>query len=411
MMTTHENKLQPLLVTILASAISSVGYGVSVFAIGITWLLPSVKPAAPILVMPKSKPRHHRRRSAPPILQSDLSRPPLPSLISNNSQSSTDSRRTSLTRRRVYFEDSAAQQTPPHRSSRRYTAPPEQWHKNIEPSHGSIGTTSNVPLDASPRSSSSTLVHEPLPPTPPSPPSTPVHILDANLMSEPTESDTSRPGSSSSSRPSLSISPRFPTKIWSRRPAGRKSLANQATDSGGEATHSDEPSCSARPSTPASRHKRKAASLGFSWPISKNKALPDTATTASSSPKTPIDVSPKQDCPCTPSSITSFVRSSKQQRQASTPVRARTQPYAYPYFALPPTVAGGQPTTAMSSAAVFNNNNTSSGPEGASNVGEAESTITVHRRQQNVVAQESLGIGRRKVSQRRAMSEGSALAS
>ncbi|KAJ3895169.1 hypothetical protein GG344DRAFT_73426 [Lentinula edodes] len=384
-MTTHENKLQPLLVTILASAISSVGYGVSVFAIGITWLLPSVKPAAPILVMPKSKPRHHRRRSAPPVLQSDLSRPPLPSLISNNSQSSTDSRRTSLTRRRVYFEDSAAQQTPPHRSSRRYTAPPEQWHKNIEPSHGSIGTTSNVPLDASPRSSSSTLVHEPLPPTPPSPPSTSVHILDANLMSEPTESDTSRPGSSSSSRPSLSISPRFPTKIWSRRPAGRKSLANHATDSGGEATHSDEPSCSARPSTPASRHKRKA-------------------------PKTPIDAPPKQDSPCTPSSITSFVRSSKQQRQASTPVRARTQPYAYPYFALPPTVAGGQPTTAMSSAAI-SNNNTSFGPEGASNVGEAESTITALRRQQNVVAQESLGIGRRKISQRRAMSEGSALAS
>ncbi|KAJ4464140.1 hypothetical protein C8R41DRAFT_860487 [Lentinula lateritia] len=409
MMTTHENKLQPLLVTILASAISSVGYGVSVFAIGITWLLPSVKPAAPILVIPKSTPRHHRRRSAPPVLQSDLSRPPMPSLISNHSQSSADSPRTPLTRR-VYFVDPAAQQTPPNRSSRRYTAPPEQWHQNIEPPHGPSGTTSNVLLDASPRSSSSTLVHEPLPPTPPSPPSTSVHILDANPKSESTESDTSRPGSSSSSRPSLSISPRFPTKIWSRRSAGRKPLVNHATDSGGEATHSDEPSCSARPSTPASRHKRKAASLGFSWPISKNKALPDTATTPSSSPKTPVDAPPKQDCPCTPSSITSFVRSSKQQRQASAPVRARTQPYAYPYFALPPTVTGGQPTTAMSSAAV-SNNNTSFGPEGASNVGEAESTITAHRRQQNVVAQESLGIGRRRISQRRAMSEGSALAS
>ncbi|KAJ3812384.1 hypothetical protein F5876DRAFT_64031 [Lentinula aff. lateritia] len=407
-MTTYENKLQPLLVTILASAISSVGYGVSVFAIGIIWLLPSVKPAAPVLVMPKSKPRHHRRRSAPPVLQGDLSRPPLPSLISNKSQSSADNPRTPLTRR-VYFVDSAAQQIPPDRSSRRYTAPPEQWHKSIEPSHGSIGTTSNVPLDASPRSSSSTLVHEPLPPTPPSPPGTSVHILDANPKSESIESDTSRPGSSSSSRPSLSISPRFPTKIWSRKSAGRKALANHATDSGGEATHSDEPSCSAMPSTPASRHKRKAASLGFSWPTSKNKALPDTATTPSSSPKIPIDVPPKQDCPCTPSSITSFVRSSKQQRQVSAPLRARTQPYAYPYFALPPTVAGGQPTTAMSSAAV-SNSNTSSGPEGAPNVGEAESTTTAHRRQQNVVAQESLGIGRRKISQRRAMSEGSALA-
>ncbi|KAJ3731992.1 hypothetical protein DFJ43DRAFT_1076784 [Lentinula guzmanii] len=401
-MTTHENKSQPLLVTVLASAISSVGYGLSLFAIGLIWLLPSAKPAVPVLVKSRRKPKHHRRRSAPPVLQSNLQRPPLPTFVSTSSKSSTDS-----PRRRVYFADTPIVQTPPPPTIRRHTSPPEDLHKNSEPLQGIFGPTSIVHVDASPRSSSSTLVHAPLPPTLPS---TCIPILDANVKSEAAESEISRPSSSSSSsssRPSLLVSPRFADKIkapWIRKPAHTKPIDNLGiTDSGVEATQSDESSCSAGPSTPVSKHKRKAASLGFSWPISKNKAAPENAPAFPSSPKTPIDSPLKQDCHPIPSPLSSFVRSSKQQRRVSAPVRARTQPYAYPYFALPPTVAG-EPSFVAISPVVGSSDNGSLGSEDTSSVQEPE--VTTNQRRPNPAAQASLGHGH---PQRRALSEGFAL--
>ncbi|KAJ3988418.1 hypothetical protein F5890DRAFT_463098 [Lentinula detonsa] len=381
-MTTHENKPQPLLVTVLASAISSVGYGLSLFAIGLIWLLPSAKPAVPVLVKSRRKPKHHRRRSAPPVLQSNLQRPPLPTLVNTSSKSSTDS-----PRRRVYFADTPIVQTPPPPTIRRHTSPPEDLHENCEPLQGIF-------------------VHAPLPPTLPS---TCIPISDTNIKSEAAESDISRPSSSSSSssRPSLLVSPRFADKIkapWIRKPAHTKPIDNLGiTDSGVEATQSDESSCSAGPSTPVSKHKRKAASLGFSWPISKNKAAPENATALPSSPKTPIDSPLKQDCHPIPSPLSSFVRSSKQQRRVSAPVRARTQPYAYPYFALPPTVAG-EPSFVAISPVVSSSDNGSLGSEDISSAQEPE--VTTNQRRPNAAAQASLGHGH---PQRRALSEGFAL--
>ncbi|KAJ4485763.1 hypothetical protein J3R30DRAFT_3441903 [Lentinula aciculospora] len=404
-MTTHENNQQPLLVTILASAISSVGYGVSLFAIAIIWLLPSIKPTAPIIVMPKHKPKHQRRRSAPPSLQSSLQRPLLPSLVSDDSKPSADSPRTSSGR--VYFADSLIPSTPPVLGSRRHTAPPDS-HKDRESFAALIGSRSMVPLDASPRSSSSTLVHAPAPPPPISPIAS-IRIPDANTKPESLESDTSMPSSTSSSKPSLLMSPRFPTnriKTWGRGPAGGKN--HQHTDAGGEATNSDEPAGSSARLTPVSRHKRKAASLGFSWPISKNKAISEPPA----SPKTPVDASSKQDCSCTPSSISSFVRSSKQQRRVSAPVqRARTQPYAYPYFALPPTMTGEQSVAVVYSVIASKDNGPVELCEGASSVGESETTMTADRQRQNNAAQASLGLGYTTISPKRVLSEGSALAS
>lgn len=234
-MTTHETKSQPFFVTILAGAISSVGYGVvslsllliinfphptlpqSVFAIGILWLLPSAVPALPAQVKSK-KHKHQRRRSAPPVLPSSgIHRPPLSSLISSSSQPSPDSPRPSSTRR-VYFADSPTLETPP---SRRRTLPLEDLRES------SLGSASVVPLDASPRSSSSTLVHI----SPPLP-STLSRIPDVILEPAP---ETARPPPS---QPLLSMTPRLPSKIkdsWNRKVSGSKP-SNQNTDSGGEAT-------------------------------------------------------------------------------------------------------------------------------------------------------------------------------
>ncbi|KAJ3721783.1 hypothetical protein C8R42DRAFT_721352 [Lentinula raphanica] len=406
-MTTYENKSQPLLVTILASAISSVGYGVSLFAIGVIWLLPSAKPAAPVLVKTQRKPKHHRRRSAPPVLQSNPQRPPLPTIISNSSKTSANS-----PRRRVYFADPPSVQTQPPQPPRRHTSPIERSLKDSESINEE--TTNPIiiePVGASPHSSSSTLVHS----SPPAPPGLFIPDIQPTPISECPESDTSRPSSSSSSRTSSLTYPRFTDKIrppWSRKVhSNSRSLGNsEHTDSGGEATHSDEPSCAAGPSTPVNKHKRKAASLGFSWPISKGKTISETSTTPPSSPKTFADLPLKQECRLTSSPLTPFVRPSKQQRRVSAPVRARTQPYAYPYFASPPTVAGehSPPLTAISPVVASVNNGLLE-DENAPDIRDSEGA-SGDRRRQSTVAQASPARQEHGIPpQRRSLSESFAL--
>jgi len=397
-MTTHETKSQPFFVTILAGAISSVGYGVSVFAIGILWLLPSAVPALPAQVKSK-KHKHQRRRSAPPVLPSSgIHRPPLSSLISSGSQPSPDSPRPSSTRR-VYFADSPTLETPP---SRRRTLPLEDLRES------SLGSASVIPLDASPRSSSSTLVHI----SPPLP-STLSRIPDVILEPAP---ETARPPPS---QPLLSMTPRLPSKIkdsWNRKVSGSKP-SNQNTDSGGEATQSDEASRSAGPSNPVQRPKRRTASFGFSWPIPKTKASPQTVTTsASSSPRPslsiPTDVpSSKPDSPCTSSAISSLVRSTKQQRRASAPIRERTQPYAYPYFATPPIAGDQQHTAASAASAASEEPFERSGSTAAKSLDLPRESADSERRRLNAAAQASLGLGPRRPQQTRTMSESFALAS
>jgi hypothetical protein len=208
-MTTHENKSQPLLVTVLAGAISSVGYLQSVFAVGLIWLLPSVKPSIPVQMKPKRKgSKSHRRRSAPPVLQNGVYRPLSPSLPSSSSQ---DSPRI----RHVYFADSPTLiQTPLALPSLRYTAPAEDLPKAEISFRESAGSTSIIPLDASPRSSSCM-----------SAPNADSPIQDTGLKSNSTESYFS-------SRPSLL--PRCPNEVktsWNRK----LSKPGNATDSGGEA--------------------------------------------------------------------------------------------------------------------------------------------------------------------------------
>ncbi|KAE9409086.1 hypothetical protein BT96DRAFT_1012704 [Gymnopus androsaceus JB14] len=387
-MTTHETKSQPFFVTILAGAISSVGYGVSVFAIGILWLLPSAVPALPAQVKSK-KHKHQRRRSAPPVLPSSgIHRPPLSSLISSSSQPTPDSPRPSSTRR-VYFADSPTLETPP---SRRRTLPLEDLRES------SLGSASVIPLDASPRSSSSTLVHI----SPPLP-STLSRIPDVILEPAP---ETARPPPS---QPLLSMTPRLPSKIkdsWNRKVSGSKP-SNQNTDSGGEATQSDEASRSAGPSNP----------LRFFMANPKNKGLTSNRYDVGvSSPRPslsiPTDVpSSKPDSPCTSSAISSLVRSTKQQRRASAPIRERTQPYAYPYFATPPIAGDQQHTAASAASAASEEPFERSGSTAAKSLDLPRESADSERRRLNAAAQASLGLGPRRPQQTRTMSESFALAS
>ncbi|KIK70637.1 hypothetical protein GYMLUDRAFT_253980 [Collybiopsis luxurians FD-317 M1] len=357
-MSTHENKSQPFLVTILASAISSVGYGVSIFAIGIIWLLPSVKPAVPVQVLPKRK-HNHRRRSAPPVLG-----PPLPSLLNTTSKSSPDSPRS----RRVYFADSPVIQS----ASSSLT-----FQRQMDFCDDSLNI---LPLDASPRSSSSTLVHTSH--------NNDSRVPDASFNSDPTESDRS----SSSFRQT----PRFPGRItvWNRKVSNHKP-SNDSADLGAEANYSDETSTEI-----SIKDRRRTTSLSFSWSISKSKSSPETTTVVASS--SPL-ASPSQARPSTAPGIVSLVRTTKHQRRVSAPVRERTQPYAYPYFAMPP--------DQRPSATVVDSSQESLERPGTAASFDSKRLAVSDQRRQNAEAQATLGLGHKRPPQRRATSEGFMMAS
>lgn len=184
------------------------------FAIGVLWLLPSITPAAPLQVKPKRKANHNRRRSAPPILQTSIRRPALPSLL-GPTKSPFDSPRT----RHVYFADSPTVQTPPA-LSRRYTTPAEDLQNIAESLKEPAVSTNVIPLDTSPRSSSSTLDHT---------------TQSADYHSAEVSTNIESDRSSCSSRPSISVTTRFPCKVkasWNRKSSRNKPVL----ESGGEAT-------------------------------------------------------------------------------------------------------------------------------------------------------------------------------
>ncbi|KAF9074889.1 hypothetical protein BDP27DRAFT_1316135 [Rhodocollybia butyracea] len=387
-MTTHDNKSQPFLVTVLTTAISSVGYGMSIFAIGIIWLLPSIRPVVPAQVA-KPKPKSRRRRSAPPVLQQ--SRPAIIPITTSSSKSSVDSPPLN---RRVYFADSPTIQADPI-NLRRHTLPTKG-----DEAFSPLNAISNVLLlDASPPTSSSTLVHN-------SPPTNLFPIPDAN---ESSGSELSRQSSNASSRPSLSLTPRMPAKIKASWNRGNKPIGtNNATDSGGEATPSD---CSASPSIPISRTKHRRHSLGFGWPSSKNQASiePDTSS-VTSSPRSSLtipDVSSKRDRPCTPTSLFS---TTKPQRRVSAPVRERTQPYAFPYFAMPPDMVEDQSRGAISNPAREVRTVNAAADAEPKQEEHVSSASALNSRRETGNLQDSLGLERPR-THRRMTSEGSTLAS
>ncbi|KAF5388482.1 hypothetical protein D9757_004714 [Collybiopsis confluens] len=335
--TTHERESRPFLLTVIvARTLSCVGYGVSIFAIGIIWLLPAVKPATPALATSKRKPTNYRRRSAPPALN------PPPSVLGG---------KPSPRHRHVYFADSPTI----------LIAPGLPFPKRTDLFQDSLDAVS---VDASARSSSSTLVAT-------------SQCNDPSPKSDPTESDRS---SCSSRRISAK---KIPT--WNRKTSDKKSSGNAVP--GAEAVHSDE-----TPTEYRNKDRGRISSLNFPWTASRTKSSPETNMESVSSSSFSLQPTLPLRSSTTPD-VLAFVY--PPQRRVSAPGRERTQPYAYPYFALPPDMRTTLPTPAK----VADSSQESSERPVSDDLLEA-------RRRHIAAAQASLGLGSRRSPQPRAMTEG-----
>ncbi|KAL0581082.1 hypothetical protein V5O48_000976 [Marasmius crinis-equi] len=363
-----------LIITVIASAISSVGFGVSLVAIGVLWLFPSAlgEPRSSNaddpqrITRPKNK--DSRRKSAPPVLtisrmKRRVSTSPKPSsvivvpvIVSPSSEASPSSGS-----RRVYFLEP---QTKP-KSSRRYSAPAVE-PLSFEPRTSIL----QIPEDASPRSSSSTLVQ--VPPTS-------HHTVILDTCEEIVESADSDSSSKHSTRQSHFLSSAIPSRLkgrWAKRPS-----------SSGSDTSSYVPKDSRKlsPSTPIKETRRSSFVINPPWSaITRSRTSVDLLDSPVMTQTSPIE--PLQKAPTTPETL--FFRNQKASGSEKTGRRTsmpRTQPYAYPYFAEPPTV----PTE----------KNFVGRPEPLSQ----EERGRQEKRGRNAQAQASLGLGPRP-PQRRAMS-------
>ncbi|KAF9270684.1 hypothetical protein L218DRAFT_939559 [Marasmius fiardii PR-910] len=360
-----------LFVSVIARAISSVGFGVSLVAIGVLWLFPSAlgetnSPALTALEdISRRKERESRRISAPPILSGPRLKPRklgtsptaksvivVPVVVTPSSEALTISNGNSS--RRVYFLE--PQERP--RNSRRFSAPlPEPT--STEPRT----PIPQIPEDVSPRSSSSTLVHVP----------TPTYYsvtLDPCLETiESANSDSSSKCSSTTRQPSrsASLTSRFKGR-WARQSSG------VATDFG-----PDTPAAVVEQPTPAAKSGRRSSPP---WSImTKPRPLVDLSL----SPPSPFDCSPKPTALESPFFRTSRKTSGNEKGRPTTP--QRTQPYDYPYFAEPPiAVSACKPRNVDSDSSSSHNPNR-----------------LCEKRNKNVQAQASLGLGR-KPPQRRSTS-------
>ncbi|KAF5368484.1 hypothetical protein D9758_002160 [Tetrapyrgos nigripes] len=382
-----ERKTQTLFITVIAGAISSVAFGVSIFAMGILWLIPSARPDVPI--RPKLKDKS-RRRSAPPIMLYSERNMNVPSILENDSASSPSQLQNSP--RRVYFLDSQIRPS----SQRRYSDMSNFSSLQAEDTSMTFLAVQPDDDEISPRSSSSTLVH----------------VIETPLLSSPqletwqesiefnslSSSSGSRLGSTSSPRPSLSLTTHLTGKVKSSWSSKKSSSSQTGGDSGGE-TQSDD-------TTPSGSKPARRGPLGFTPPWLSSKKRAQTIDTASPPPTPPtptkLSLSPDSDDIITSTSSPSyFVRtpSLNGRRRISAPVRARTNPYSFPYFAEPPVGArDGQNTPPSSEESVTKENlpvrKDVRIPEGP--------RIADERRQQNAEAQASLGHGRRSPPRRTA---------
>ncbi|KAG7099682.1 hypothetical protein E1B28_001506 [Marasmius oreades] len=364
-MKSNDQQSSNLIVNVIARAIGSVGFGLSVVAIGVLWLFPSAlgdsksTTLASLEEVTRRKERETRRRSAPPILGSTRPKPqristePLakpvivvPVVVKPNSEVSSII--SGNTPRRVYFLEP---QTRP-KNSRRFSAPP------AEPSLTELGvTTPQVPEDVSPRSSSSTLVHVP------TPPHYPVTLDPCDEAIESANSDSSSKRSSSTKRSSslsVTLSGRFKGR-WAKR-------SSVPADPNGSARSS---AIVERPAYPE-KHRRRSSLGNHPW-----STVTKPRPTIDPSPPIARHIDDDQKPPQSESLVSPSSRkvSGTGKLRPSTP--QRTQPYAYPYFAEPPDmVSAYKPPTVV---------NDSLSPEDHDH----------EKRQKNAQAQASLGIGRK----------------
>lgn len=336
---------RPLLVTVFATALSSICFGISVFAIGAVWLHLWQQPVMPIIPISR---KSDKRRSAPASLESSKVTRSEPLSIIAPKHSPSES-----VTRRVYFVDSQT-------TTRRRDSMPQSPRPSEVP----------VLIDLSPHSSSSTLVSAS------TPPQAPLFSLDTCEESA-AESDNS---SRKSAHASFKL-PRLISKVHRRALSTPESHVSQ----------SDDPSSS-------SSLKRSNTGLSFQkhWPISRARASTDNSSQdslprpSSSSARisfslpgsrtvsTPIPASSSAVTPPSPSSASK----SKNQLRPSTPNKTpvpRTNPYEYPYFASPPTLLSDKEYNAASD------------PERTPRPVQARCR---ERKQINAQAQASLGLGR-----------------
>ncbi|KAJ8084545.1 hypothetical protein PM082_003318 [Marasmius tenuissimus] len=322
-LTTSNDKkpFSSLIVTVIARAISSVGFG-SIVAIGVLWLFPSAlgepkSPTADDLQRITRQKRELRRKSAPPALSSSRSKSyqgspaANPVIIVPVVVAPTGDSPPSSSSRRVYFLEP---QTKP-RSSRRYSAPAEE-HLAVDCRTPIL----QIPEDVSPRSSSSTLVQVS---------STSSHhtaILDTcEEVIESADSDTSSKRSDSRSKQSRFLLGRFKGR-WARRPSTSPETSAAPAE--------DPPPILTKPS--------RRTSLGISppWLITKPRTTIDLSTPP---PASPVEPPSRPQTPTMSEALFSrpsrkVSASEKVNRRSSLP--QRTQPYAYPYFAEPPSAPG-----------------------------------------------------------------------
>ncbi|TFK41872.1 hypothetical protein BDQ12DRAFT_677306 [Crucibulum laeve] len=311
----------PFLVVLSARALGSLGFGLSILAIWIGWLLPTTLAVLPepLKALPVDK---ERRRSSPASVP--LSPPPpsrrvsapntlLPILSSGPGDASRS--------RHVYFIDSER----PH-TARRNTAPVDRSHVHLaSPENSSlfIGST----FTTSPRSSTSTLVATSTPSTPPATNACP------DIVEEPiTESDSSRP----SSRASLCRPSRIPNMKSVFSGKGKR-------NSGGE----NDLTCTDSPPKPIKRtwslsRNRNGLDITVTEPLATKTPSPSRSvfnrcrpTRAPPSPSPSVAPLPSVTLVPTPTTASFFNR--KTERRKSNPVR-RTLPYEAPYFASPPLI-------------------------------------------------------------------------
>ncbi|KAL0951663.1 hypothetical protein HGRIS_008342 [Hohenbuehelia grisea] len=353
---------------LVARAVGSVGLAMSIVAIGLDWILPTPKVESPPPPPPPARRRSKaaRRRSAPAELEDTLTRH---SSRSRQARPRTPARATSLltsndlVRSRVHASHSTSRPSTP---SRRSTDPSsillpsvadaQQPKGNLPPPQPPLNEGSPV-LNPS---SASTLVA-----TPALSPS--VHILDT--CDESLESDESQ----LSSRPKRRISSRLPRmKVFMTKARNVSSpVKPEITDKevvDGKLVPAFGPSYATNitcpvPMEPVRSSRRSISVFVTPWTLSRSRTVSDvTAVPATARPTTPTSntsrvsfirrsvtvrvpptspaESPSSPAQVSPASANSTQSASyftrKSDRRRSMPV-ARTQPYAYPYFAAMPT--------------------------------------------------------------------------
>ncbi|KAG6845372.1 hypothetical protein H0H87_010481 [Tephrocybe sp. NHM501043] len=279
----HTNE-RTFLVTLSARALGSLGVGVSILAIWIHWLVPSVNTATPSVVDKFPSNRHKRRSTF---------RAPIPSPLQQIAPSITINGQTSPTTlyasKHVYFEDS----------------PPSQRNLPIADNQDSLAL--QRPPEESYRGSGSSS------PTTPS-----ISQGDEESIAE---------SESSSRRSSLSLY--LPKRICPFTKSRDQS----------------EPSSPVMRTSSLQTEGRHGKRSGFIPPWSSRRKSVDADNNALPSHPQPTPLksasfdSPSTDSFQSPTPTSSFF-SFKPNRRVSSPVpRPRTQPYEAPYFALPPTSA------------------------------------------------------------------------